>query len=93
MFNMERAAELFQILLNSANLRQVIDAIQHESKSALESSGWHGISIRQLLIALFVIFGAGTRGHVATRMTVEEFLAAEVNENGRVVFVEDHKTS
>ena len=37
--------------------------------------------------------GAGTRGHVATRMTLEEFLAAKVNENGRVVFVEDHKTS
>ena len=87
-----RCCELYMHLKNSNSLKTHLTRLTKESREDIEADGWDECRFRKLLLALLTVFGGGQRPHVASHMTIEEFLEATTTDGIQRVLVKDNKT-
>ena len=89
--NMERSEEIFFELWESDNLKKVLEEFA-KSGAVPEEHIEKPCFMRDLLLALLILFSAGNRQSVPCKMTVGEFEKAKQHEHGFEVSVSNHKT-
>ena len=79
-YNPHRCAEIMDQLLESTQLKELIHSFAASGELLYD---WSKVNIRDLLIALLIVFGGGQRCSVPCRMTILEFNNAKLLENGK----------
>ncbi|HAO14215.1 MAG TPA: hypothetical protein DDE71_01410, partial [Tenacibaculum sp.] len=88
----KRCLEFFLHIRNSATLHRHLTLLTKGSPDEIAQQGWDEVTMRRMLFGLLIIFGGGQRPHVATRMTIQEFLDASTTNGVQRIQVKDNKT-